>query len=118
MPEVKKKEGDFLLVLSALNKEETARKIAQLLVKEKLAACVSVSAPVYSTYSWQGNIESEKEWLLLVKTQAGNWAEVEKTVRRHHPYQVPEIIALPIVQGHQPYLDWLKENSRQAEEKI
>ncbi len=97
----------FILVLSTFSSRALAKKIAQSLVKEKLAACVQISSAIQSTYFWKGKICSEKEFVLSVKTKATLYKKVEKRILELHSYEVPEIIALPITQGSGEYLKWL-----------
>ena len=84
-----------------------ARKIAEQILKKRLAACVNIVPAVASTYWWKGKLERAKESLLIVKTRAALLPRLTAEARRAHPYTVPEVIALPIVKGHKPYLDWL-----------
>ena len=79
----------------------------QALVTRRLAACVQVGGPVTSTYFWQGNLESSQEWLCVIKTAESRFAEVEAAIRELHSYELPEIVAVPIVAASQAYLDWL-----------
>jgi periplasmic divalent cation tolerance protein len=103
----------FCVVLITVPNRETGEKLAEVLVGERLAACVNQVPGLRSTYWWQGKIEREAEELLLVKTRAACVERLTARVRELHPYSVPEIIALPIVSGSQPYLDWISaETSR------
>jgi periplasmic divalent cation tolerance protein len=86
---------------------DDAQIIARALVTRRLAACVQVGGPVTSTYYWQGNLESSQEWLCVIKTAESRYAEVEAAIRELHSYELPEIVAVPIVAGSQAYLDWL-----------
>ncbi|MBO1351746.1 MAG: divalent-cation tolerance protein CutA [Hormoscilla sp. GUM202] len=83
-----------------------AEAIASSLVEAKLAACVSIT-PIKSIYSWEGKIESQEEWQLTIKTDLGQFATLEAQVLQLHSYEVPEIIALPLVTGSKPYLEWI-----------
>ena len=96
----------LVLMITAASEEE-ARKIAELLVNAKKAACVNVVPRVDSLFRWQGKLESARESLLLVKTRASLLSEIISLVKRAHSYEVPEIIALPIVGGNREYLKWL-----------
>ena len=96
-----------LLVIANCPDEACANRIALAVVEAGLAACVNLLPRVQSVYRWQGNIESASEVPLLIKTTAGRYGELEAAVRELHPYDVPEIIALPIAQGLPAYLDWL-----------
>jgi periplasmic divalent cation tolerance protein len=99
---------DKILVLVTCGSQKEARKLARALVGQRLAACVSeIGAPLASTYRWKGRVESAKEFLLLIKTSRRRFAAVRELVRELHSYEVPEIIALPIVAGSRTYLDWI-----------
>jgi periplasmic divalent cation tolerance protein len=101
---------DKIAVLVACGSANEARRIARELVETKVAACGNIlEAPMRSIYRWKGKVESAKEYLLIVKTARRRFATLEKTVRRLHSYDVPEIIALPIVEGSVAYLDWIGE---------
>ncbi len=101
------KKTDRIIVLITAGSEEEAHKIAELLVNEKKAACVNILPGVDSLFWWEGKIESARESLLLVKTKASLFPEIVELVKRTHSYEVPEIIALPIVTGSEDYLKWL-----------
>ena len=103
---------DAILILTTCATEEEALKIANVLVEECLAGCVNVLSPVRSIYRWEGKICNEKEWLLIIKTQQTRFEDLEKKVRSLHSYRVPEIVSLPIIEGHQPYLNWLEEMTK------
>jgi periplasmic divalent cation tolerance protein len=98
---------DLIVVLITVSSEEEAHKIAESLVNEKKAACVNIVAGVDSLFRWEGNVESARESLLLVKTKASLFPEIISLVKEIHSYKVPEIIALPIVAGSEDYLRWL-----------
>ena len=82
-------------------------RLAGRLVEERLAACVNILAPCESVYRWQGKIESAQEITLLIKTLRAHYGKVEKTIRQCHPYELPEIIAVPITAGLPAYIEWL-----------
>ncbi|MBS1186722.1 MAG: cation tolerance protein CutA [Burkholderiaceae bacterium] len=90
---------------------ETAQKIAQALVGRQLAACVNILPGVQSVYRWQGKVEQAQEISLLIKTRRACYAAVEAVVGELHPYEVPEIIALPINAGLPKYLEWLAQET-------
>ena len=96
-----------LLVLTNLPDEASAHALAAALVTERLAACVNVLAPCRSVYRWQGAIENATETPLLIKTTAVRYAALEVAIRARHPYELPEIIAVPIAHGLPAYLDWV-----------
>ena len=93
-----------VLVTTASRLEAEA--IATSLVESQLAACVSL-LPIYSIYTWQGELHQEEEWQLLIKTDLAQFHTLETKIRELHSYEVPEIIALPILAGSQPYLQWI-----------
>lgn len=98
---------EYLQVLTTVDTREGASAIARKLLEMKLAACVQVAGPVTSSYWWNGAIESAEEWYCLIKTAANKYEEVEKTIRTLHPYEEPEIVALPIAAGSKTYLEWV-----------
>ena len=99
----------IVVFLTAANLEEATR-LADLLIGAHLAACVQILPEMESVYRWQGQVERQSEILLIVKTTRGKFAELEREVRALHSYETPEIVAVPIVTGSQPYLDWLTES--------
>lgn len=98
---------DALLVLTTLPDEDSARRLAQQLVEQRLAACVNILAPCRSIYRWQGKVEDGAEVPLLIKTTAARYTALEDAIRSAHPYELPEIIALDIRKGLPAYLAWL-----------
>ncbi|MBU0709919.1 MAG: divalent-cation tolerance protein CutA [Candidatus Omnitrophica bacterium] len=100
-----------VIFITAANKKE-AKLIARQLIKDKLAACVNVLDKVESLFWWQGKVDSAKEVLLIVKSKKEKLKKIIKTVKSLHSYQVPEVIALPIVGGFGPYLRWIDESVR------
>ncbi|HEY6517005.1 MAG TPA: divalent-cation tolerance protein CutA [Steroidobacteraceae bacterium] len=97
-----------LVVLTTCPDDAAAARIARELVESGLAACVSRVGPVHSTYRWQGAIREEPEALLLIKTVTARYPELEMRLKSLHPYEVPEIIALPVTAGSAAYLSWLR----------
>jgi periplasmic divalent cation tolerance protein len=98
-------ENDFVVVFCTAPQGE-ADALAKTLVEEHLAACVNIS-PVRSCYIWEGKLNRDDEALLIIKTKKSRFEPLKDRILMRHSYAVPEIIALPIVAGHQPYLDWL-----------
>lgn len=98
---------DARVVLVTTPDADTARRIARTLVEEQLAACGNVVPQIASIFRWQGAVQEEAEALLVLKTSAGRLAALTERVGRLHPYDVPEVLALPVAEGNQPYLDWL-----------
>ena len=98
---------DTILVITNLPDREAAQRLAGRLVEERLAACVNILAPCESVYRWQGQIENAQEITLLIKTLRAHYSKVEKTIRQCHPYELPEVVAVPITAGLPAYLEWL-----------
>lgn len=103
--------AEALLVLTNCPDEAAADRIALTLVEQGLAACVNRLAPVHSTYRWQGSVQRATEVPLLIKTTRERYGEVEQAIRNLHPYEVPEIVALPIAAGYSAYLRWIVEQT-------
>ena len=99
---------EYLQVSTKNEKKEDAEKIAKTLVEKRLASCVQIVGPIESTYWWKGTVETAEEWLLLIKTRKNLYEELEKATKAMHPYETPEIIAVPIVTGSKDYLEWLR----------
>ena len=105
-------DDDILLILTTVAAPADADRIAQALVEERLAACVTVLGPARSTYRWQGAVERADELPLLVKTTAARWPELRERLRALHPYDVPEMLALRPADGWPAYLDWVRAETR------
>lgn len=103
---------NVLLVLTNCPDAELARRLAVHLVEQRLAACVSQLAPVQSTYRWQGAVESATEVPLFIKCTRERYPLVEQAIRDLHPYEVPEIIAVPLATGFAPYLRWIADETQ------
>lgn len=106
--------GQVILVLTQLPDRAAAETLARALIETRLAACVSIGAPVESLYHWRGEIETANEIPMVIKTQAGRYADVEAAIRARHPYELPEILAVPLLSGFPPYLDWVVAESTAA----
>lgn len=102
---------DAIVILVTAGSAAEAETIAKALVEEQLVACVNILNPLRSIYRWEGKLADEQEWLLLIKTRAERFPAVEARVKALHSYQVPEVIALPIVQGSEAYMRWLLEET-------
>ncbi|HEY4361839.1 MAG TPA: divalent-cation tolerance protein CutA [Bryobacteraceae bacterium] len=98
---------DKIVVLSSCDSEEHAAQLARHLVERKLAACVSIVAGTRSVYRWKGAIEDSAEWLLIIKSRRDLFHGLREELGKMHTYEVPEIIALPVVEGAENYLAWL-----------
>lgn len=107
-------ENRALLVLTTVPDAATAERIADVLIEARLAACVNVLPGIQSIYRWQGAVTRSTELQLLIKTTAERYASVEEAIRMHHPYDVPEIIAIAIAEASSSYLRWLLEQTREA----
>lgn len=101
-------EQDCGVILVTAGSRSQAEMIARSLVAAKLAACVTL-LPVQSVYTWREEIHQEEEWQLIIKSRFDRFADLEAKIRELHSYEVPEIIALPILQGSQPYLQWISQ---------
>ena len=102
---------EVIVVLTNFPDLATASKLAQLLVEQRLAACVNVQAQCSSVYRWQGRIETATEVPVLIKTVASRYERVEAAIRANHPYELPEIISVPVVAGLDAYLGWVAAES-------
>ena len=100
----------YCLILVTVNSEEEGSAIANTLLTEKLAACISIT-PINSFYTWQGKIQQDREWQLTIKTRSNLFDKLAQRVTILHSYDVPEIIAIPIMAGSLPYLNWIDENT-------
>ena len=103
--------GAAILILTQMPDRASAQSLARSLVEARFAACVSIGAPVESLYHWHGQIETAQEVPVAVKTRAERYAEVEAAIRAQHPYELPEILAVPVVHGLAPYLDWIADET-------
>ena len=99
----------YCVISTTAGSQVEAENLANVLVHERLAACVQISQ-VFSVYTWEAVLHKDEEWLLLIKTQTELYEEVEDALRAHHSYDIPEIICVPITQGYAPYLAWIDEN--------
>jgi periplasmic divalent cation tolerance protein len=98
---------DFIVVQTSSDSRDGAQKIADAVVGKHLAACCWVSGPITSTYWWKGKIEQAQEWVCSFKTRNELYNNLEQAIREIHPYEIPEIVATPIISGSQNYLDWI-----------
>ena len=101
-----------ILVLTTLPDAESARTLARALVEGRLAACVTIGAPVESLYHWQGAIETTPEVPLTAKTRSELFEDIAAMIRSRHPYELPEILAVPINDGSPAYLEWIDAETR------
>ena len=100
------------LILNTCPDQQTADNIATALVEQGLAACVNIVPGIQSVYRWQGKIERQEEVLLLIKARADAFSTISARIVELHPYELPEVIAVTIGNGLQPYLDWINETEK------
>ena len=101
---------DTMLVITSIDDAAAAAALARALVTRKQAACVSILPQATSIYDWEGTLQESSEQVLMIKTQAASYTDVQDTLLELHPYELPEIIAVPISQGLTPYLNWIKDS--------
>jgi periplasmic divalent cation tolerance protein len=97
-------------VTTTLPDQSTAEQLGATLVQERLAACAQVVGPVSSTYWWQGHVERSGEWYCHLKTTRARLPAIKRRLRELHPYELPELVAVPLVDGDQQYLKWIEES--------
>ena len=103
---------EYIQVFTTTDKREDADKIAEEVVERRLAACAQVVGPITSTYWWKDNVEKAEEWLCFMKSTKELYEELENAISGIHPYEVPEILAVPVVAGIRSYLEWLDQELR------
>jgi len=104
--------GEYIQVFTTVEKREDADRIASEVVRKRVAACAQILGPIRSVYWWKGKVEEAGEWLCVLKTRKNLFPALEKEIKSIHPYDVPEIIALPIVAGSASYLKWIDTETR------
>jgi periplasmic divalent cation tolerance protein len=97
--------------MTTTDSQEAARALARSAVEARVAACAQISGPIESVYHWEGEIEQAQEWTVVFKARALGYQRLEEHIKKHHSYEVPEIIATPISQGSPAYLSWVEENA-------
>lgn len=106
--------ANVLIVVTTLPDAAAARALATRLLELRLAACVNILAPCQSLYRWQGAVEEAVETPLLIKTTTARYAALEAAIHQHHPYELPEIVALPVTQGLPAYLGWVAQETSET----
>ena len=101
----------YIVILATAMNTEEANKIAKKLVDDKLVACVNMVENVSSVFRWEGKVDEAKEVLMILKSRKDLFEKIAETIKSLHSYSVPEIIALPIIDGNQDYLNWIKEST-------
>ena len=99
----------YIQVATSVETYEGGQKLAEILLQKRLAACIQIIGPMTSHYWWQGKIEKSSEHLLLIKSKRNLYDELEKSIKENHPYDVAEILAMPVLTGNSDYLNWLNE---------
>lgn len=97
----------YIQIQTSVFSKEQALEIAEKLVREKLAGCVQVLGPMASFYKWKGKMIRDEEYLLMIKTKESLYKQVEEQIKKMHPYEIPEILALAIIKGNKNYLEWI-----------
>jgi periplasmic divalent cation tolerance protein len=108
------KPADAYLVITNLPDRDSAGRLGHALIEQRLAACVNILSPCRSVYRWQGTTEDAEEFPMLIKTTRERYAALEAAIRSGHPYELPEIIAVPLAAGLPAYLDWLDSETKPA----
>jgi periplasmic divalent cation tolerance protein len=98
---------EYLQVLTTIDNEKEAQALQRVLLEHRAGACVQVLGPLHSAYWWHGEIEEVQEWLCLAKTRRSEYQRLESLIKQNHPYETPEIVALPIVAANQDYVEWI-----------
>lgn len=100
----------YIQIFTTTDERKVADKIASVLVRDRVAACVQILGPVSSTFKWNGKVTKYREWLCIIKTKQTLYKKAEARIRSVHNYSVPEILAVQISSGNKPYLEWLDKN--------
>lgn len=108
-------EDNYIIILVTTTNKEEAEKISKALLNEKLVACVNIIGPVSSFFWWQEKIENAEEYMLIMKSHSKLFEKLSEKVKALHSYEVPEIIALPIIKGHKAYVEWLDRCIKQSQ---
>ena len=102
---------EAIVVVCTMPSEDQAQEMARTLLQERLCACVNILPGVRSLYSWQGNLNEDSEVICLLKTERDRFEALKSRILELHPYELPEVIALPVVLAHKPYLDWIRKTT-------
>jgi periplasmic divalent cation tolerance protein len=100
---------DYVQVTPTTETKADAQAIASAVVEQRLAGCVQIIGPIASIYWWQGKVETADEWLCVIKSREDLYEQLEKAIQEVHPYEVPEILAIPVTRGSKSYLAWLED---------
>lgn len=103
---------DVVMAMTTVNTEREARELASRIVKERLAACVQIVPKIESVYFWDGKVHDDQEYLLLIKTLEARVGDLKACLEKHHSYEVPEFLVVPVIEGSKEYLQWMKDSTR------
>ena len=103
---------DVVMAMTTVNTEREARELASRIVKERLAACVQIVPKIESVYFWDGKVHDDQEYLLLIKTLEARVGDLKAFLEKHHSYEVPEFLVVPVIEGSKEYLQWMKDSAR------
>ena len=101
---------DIRIVLTTAGSQSEARRIAEVLVERKLAACVNIISRVQSIYRWEGKTQETEEWLLVIKSMKDSFSKLKDAIKELHPYELPECLSLTVEEGSEEYLNWVKDS--------
>ena len=101
---------DLRIVLTTAGSQSEARRIAEVLVERKLAACVNIISRVQSIYRWEGKTQEAEEWLLVIKSMKDSFPKLKDAIKELHPYELPECLSLTVEEGSEEYLNWVKDS--------
>ena len=105
---------DVIQITTTTDSADKAKTLAEKLVERRLVACAQIAGPITSVYRWQGKMETAEEWKCTMKALRGDFDEIEAAINELHDYEVPEILATPVVVGNANYLDWIREETQDA----
>lgn len=105
---------EHIMVLSTVPSREEGLRIAEHLIDNRLAACVSLTSPILSLYRWKGKVNRDEEFILFIKTRGSLYKKLEGEIVKLHPYDTPEVISIPIQEGWEKYLQWLQEETEEG----
>ena len=103
---------DKIVVFSTCGSQEEARKLAGMLIEKRLAACINITAPITSVYRWKGVVEEANEWLLIIKSRREHFDGIRAALEAAHSYELPEVLAIPVLEGAPNYLAWLEAETK------
>lgn len=101
----------YMQVFTTVVKRTDAEQIAKVLADKRLSACTQIVGPITSVYRWKGKVQKSKEWLCIVKTKVSYYKKVERVIKIYHPYELPEIVATPIIAGSREYFGWMQKET-------